>query len=223
MYILIVLFSLFFYSNRVNRVQENKGIQAPSPGNFTESFVDPNKHKLYILSEKRAVTPVVRLAKKTRTVAIPNMIKKKTSAETLLLEDVEGNEYRILDKPRLSWSNDTPPDTRQEMFFKQGNAEILRIMSNDSLEVMDSASNVHQDAFNVFDEMAGKKAIMDKFLNSQSDGIFTKDLQHDEGVQVNITEMTQKASEEIRKETAADILEEQKKLATFQRDVLLTK
>ncbi|VVC33823.1 Hypothetical protein CINCED_3A009224 [Cinara cedri] len=214
----------FMHGKRVDHVQKNKGIQAPSPGNFTESFADPNKHKVYILSEKPAASPTVRLAKKTRTLTMPNVIKKKTSAEMLLLEDVEGNEYRILDKPRPSWSDDTPPDTRQEMFFKQGNAEILRIMSNDSLEVMDSASNVYQNAFNVFDEMAGKKAIMDKFLNSQPDGVVGKDLQYDEGVQVNLTETAaHQAKEEVKKETAADIEEEQKKMAAFQRDVLLTK
>lgn len=158
---------------------------------------------------------------------MPNAVGNLTSAETLLLEDVEGNEYRILDRPRPSWSEDTPPDTRQQMFFKQGNAEILRIMSNDSLEVMDSASNVHvQDAFSVFDEMAGKKVIMDKFLNSRPDGtVLAEDLQHDEGVQVNIIPATavQKDSEQVKKETAADIEQEQNKIAAFQRDVLLTK
>lgn len=213
-------------------MRENKGVQAPSPGRrFTESLADPNAHKVYVLSEKPGASPAavaaVRLAKKTRTVTMPNVVGNLTSAETLLLEDVEGNEYRILDRPRPSWSDDTPPDTRQQMFFKQGNAEILRIMSNDSLEVMDSASNAHcQDAFSVFDEMAGKKVIMDKFLNSRPDGtVPAEDLQHDEGVQVNIIPATaaQKDSEQVKKETTTDIEQEQNKMAAFQRDVLLTK
>lgn len=143
---------------------------------------------------------------------IPNLVKKKASAESLLIEDVGGNEYRIIDK-RRSWSDETT-DTRQEMFFKQGNAEILRIMSNDSLEVMDSASNVG--GFNVFDELAGKKVIMNKFLNSQPDEIVVDD-QYNESVKGNV-EKTQ--FEEVKKE---DIDEEQKKMTAFQRDVLLTK
>ena len=144
------------------------------------------------------------------------MVKKKASAESLLIEDVGGNEYRIIDK-RRSWSDDTT-DTRQEMFFKQGNAEILRIMSNDSLEVMDSASNVG--GFNVFDELAGKKVIMNKFLNSQPDEIVVDD-QYNGSVKGNL-EITQ--FEEVKKEVKKeDIDEEQKKMAAFQRDVLLTK
>jgi len=141
------------------------------------------------------------------------VVKKKASAESLLIEDVGGNEYRIIDK-RRSWSDSTT-DTRQEMFFKQGNAEILRIMSNDSLEVMDSASNVG--GFNVFDELAGKKVIMNKFLNSQPDEIVQVDDQYNGSVKGNV-EKTQ--SEEVKKE---DIDEEQKKMTAFQRDVLLTK
>lgn len=161
------------------------------------------------MSEK-TVSPI-RIAKRTRNIVIPSIIKKKTSAESLLLEDVEGNEYRILDK-RRSWSDDTP-DTRQEMFFKQGNAEILRIMSNDSLEVMDSASNVG--TFNVFDELAGKKAIMNKFLNSQPDaGV------EDERIEDVKTNMEKTQTQEVKK---GDIEEEQKKLAAFQRDILLTR
>jgi len=187
---------------------ENKGIQAPSQ-NASESIKDDPKRKVYILSEK-PVSPF-RIAKRTRTMAIPNIVKKKTSVESLLLEDVEGNEYRILDK-RRSWSDETS-DTRQEMFFKQGNAEILRIMSNDSLEVMDSASNVG--AFNVFDELAGKKVIMNKFLNSQPDVIVEN--KHNENVKAN-TEKTQ--IEVVKKE---NIEEEQNKMTAFQRDVLLTK
>lgn len=140
------------------------------------------------------------------------MVKKKSSAESLLIEDVGGNEYRIIDK-RRSWSDDTT-DIRQEMFFKQGNAEILRIMSNDSLEVMDSASNVG--GFNVFDELAGKKVIMNKFLNSQPDEIVVGD--HYNGSVKGNVEKTQ--FEEVKKE---DIDEEQKKMTAFQRDVLLTK
>lgn len=143
---------------------------------------------------------------------IPNMVKKKASAESLLIEDVEGNEYRIIDK-RKSWSDETA-DTRQEMFFKQGNAEILRIMSNDSLEVMDSASNVG--GFNAFDEFAGKKVIMNKFLNSQPDEVVVED-QHNGNVKGNV-EKTQ--HEEVKQD---DIDEEQKKMTAFQRDVLLTK
>jgi len=100
------------------------------------------------------------------------------------------------------------------MFFKQGNAEILRIMSNDSLEVMDSASNVG--GYNVFDELAGKKVIMNKFLNSQPDEIVVDD-QYNGSVKGNV-EKTQ--FEEVKKE---DIDEEQKKMTAFQRDVLLTK
>lgn len=139
-----------------------------------------------------------------------NIAKKKTSAESLLLEDVGGNEYRILDK-RRSWSDETA-DTRQEMFFKQGNAEILRIMSNDSLEVMDSASNVG--AYNVFDELAGKKAIMNKFLNSRPDEItedqYNEDLKMNE--EITKTEGTKKENIEV----------EQNKITAFQKNVLLT-
>jgi len=206
----ITLYIYFFFFSKHHRVErvENKGIQAPSQ-NASESIKDDPKRKVYILSEK-PVSPF-RIAKRTRTMVIPNIVKKKTSVESLLLEDVEGNEYRILDK-RRSWSDETP-DTRQEMFFKQGNAEILRIMSNDSLEVMDSASNVG--AFNVFDELAGKKVIMNKFLNSQPDVIV--DDQHNENVKAN-TEKTQ--IEVVKKET---IEEEQNKMTAFQRDVLLTK
>ncbi|XP_022161126.1 cadherin-86C [Myzus persicae] len=188
---------------------KNKSIQAPSP-NSRESTENDPRHKVYILSEK-PVTPI-RIAKRTRTMVIPNMVKKKQSAESLLIEDVEGNEYRIIDK-RKSWSDETT-DTRQEMFFKQGNAEILRIMSNDSLEVMDSASNVG--GFNAFDEFAGKKVIMNKFLNSQPDEIVVED-QYSASVKGN-AEKTQ--LEEVKKE---DIDEEQKKMTAFQRDVLLTK
>lgn len=192
---------------------KNKGIQASSPPNFSnESTEDDPKRKIYILSEKPVTPP--RIAKRTRTLVIPNMVKKKNSTESLLLEDVEGNEYRILDK-RRSWSDETPPDTRQEMFFKQGNAEILRIMSNDSLEVMDSASNVG--AYNVFDELAGKKAIMNKFLNSQPDKT-VEDPYNSGNFKVNNAEKT--LPEEIKKD---DIEEEQKKMTAFQRDVLLTK
>lgn len=190
---------------------KNKGIQAPSPGSSESADNDP-RHKVYILSEK-PVTPM-RIAKRTRTMVIPNMVKKKASAESLLLEDVEGNEYRIIDK-RRSWSDETT-DTRQEMFFKQGNAEILRIMSNDSLEVMDSASNV--DGFNVFDELAGKKAIMNKFLNSQPDEIA---IEEDKYKGISVKENVEKTQlDEVKKE---DIEEEQKKMTVFQRDVLLTK
>lgn len=188
---------------------KNKCIQAPSPVS-DKSTKDDAKQKIYILSEK-PVTPI-RLAKRTRTMGKPNIVMQKTSADSLLLEDVEGNEYRILDK-RQSWSDETP-DTRQEMFFKQGNAEILRIMSNDSLEVMDSASNVG--AFNVFDELAGKKAIMNKFLNSQPDEVVEEEL-YNEDVKENM-EKTQ--AEAVKKE---NIEEEQKKMTAFQRDVLLTK
>lgn len=199
---------IFSKHHRVDYM-ENKGVQATSMNTSCEMAENDPKRKVYILSEKPD-TPL-RIAKRTRTMVVPNMVKKKTSAESLLLEDVEGNEYRILDK-RRSWSDETL-ETRQEMFFKQGNAEILRIMSNDSLEVMDSASNVG--AFNVFDELAGKKAIMNKFLNSQPEE--TVDEQLNESVQVSI-EKTQ--AEEVKKE---DIEEERKKMAAFQRDVLLTK
>uniref|UniRef100_A0A2H8TNX3 Cadherin-related family member 1 n=1 Tax=Melanaphis sacchari TaxID=742174 RepID=A0A2H8TNX3_9HEMI len=202
---------LRFIHNKLHHVDciKNKGIQAPSPS-YSKSAENDPQHKVYILSEK-PVTPI-RIAKRTRTMVIPNMIRKKASAESLLLEDVEGNEYRIIDK-RRSWSDETT-DQRQEMFFKQGNAEILRIMSNDSLEVMDSASNMG--GFNAFDELAGKKVIMNKFLNSQPDEIEVKD-QHNEIVKGNV-EKTQ--LEEVKKE---DIEEEQKKMTAFQRDVLLTK
>lgn len=185
---------------------ENKGVQARSQ-HSSASINDDPKRKVYILSEKPA-SPF-RIAKRTRTMVIPNVIKNKTSAESLLLEDVEGNEYRILDK-RRSWSDETP-DTRQEMFFKQGNAEILRIMSNDSLEVMDSASNVG--AFNAFDELAGKKAIMNKFLNSQPD----VENQHNENVKTN----TERMQTEMVKKNIDE--EQQNKMTAFQRDVLLTK
>lgn len=207
---LILFFYLIFFSKfqRVERV-ENKGIQAPSQNSRESSENDP-KHKIYILSEKPG-TPV-RIAKRTRTKIMPNVIKKITSAESLLLEDVEGNEYRILDK-RRSWSDETP-DTRQEMFFKQGNAEILRIMSNDSLEVMDSASNVG--AFNVFDELAGKKAIMNKFLNSQPDEIVED--QYNESAKVNAEK---KQTEEAKKDN--NDKEDMKTTAPFHLDVLLTK
>lgn len=199
---------MFFSKLHGSHNLENKGIQAPSLNSSEFTEVDP-RQKVYILSEK-PVSPL-RIAKKTRPKVISNIAKKKTSAESLLLEDVEGNEYRILDK-RRSWSDETA-DTRQEMFFKQGNAEILRIMSNDSLEVMDSASNLG--AFNVFDELAGKKAIMNKFLNSQP-GEIAED-QYNEDVKVNV-EKTQ--VEGIKKE---NIEEEQNKMTAFQRDVLLTK
>lgn len=164
------------------------------------------------------------MARKTRTVAMAmptNMARsKRNSAESsLFLEDVEGNEYKILDKRRRSWSDETPVDTaRQEMFFKQGNAEILRIMSNDSLEVMDSASNLG--AFNAFDELAGKKAIMNKFLNSKPDAT-GEQLEHDGDVGVNRDDKIQNRTEEAKKETTIE--EEQKKMTAFQRDVLLTK
>ncbi|KAL4084794.1 hypothetical protein QTP88_027696 [Uroleucon formosanum] len=202
---------LRFIHNKLHHVDrtKNKGIQAPSPNSSESTELDP-RHKVYILSEK-PVTPI-RIAKKTRTKAIQNMVKKKSSAESLLIEDVGGNEYRIIDK-RRSWSDDTT-DIRQEMFFKQGNAEILRIMSNDSLEVMDSASNVG--GFNAFDELAGKKVIMNKFLNSQPDEIVVGD--HYNGSVKGNVEKTQ--FEEVKKE---DIDEEQKKMTAFQRDVLLTK
>ncbi|XP_015369769.1 PREDICTED: cadherin-86C [Diuraphis noxia] len=195
--------------HHVDRNTKNKGIQAPSL-NSTESTENNPRQKVYVLSEK-PVTPI-RIAKRTRTMVIPNMVKKKASAESLLIEDVEGNEYRIIDK-RRSWSDETT-DTRQEMFFKQGNAEILRIMSNDSLEVMDSASNMG--GFNAFDEFAGKKVIMNKFLNSQPDEGVVED-QYNGSVKGN-AEKTQR--EEIKKD---DIDEEQKKMTAFQRDVLLTK
>jgi hypothetical protein len=202
---------LFFSKLHQAHRLENKGIQAPSLNSSDFTEVD-TRQKVYILSEK-PVSPL-RIAKRTRTKVIPNIAKNKTSAESLLLEDVEGNEYRILDK-RRSWS-DEMADTRQEMFFKQGNAEILRIMSNDSLEVMDSASNVG--AFNVFDELAGKRAIMNKFLNSKPDETTEnqKD-QFNEDVKVNIEKTL---TEGIKKE---NIEEEQNKMAAFQRDVLLTK
>ncbi|CAH1738147.1 unnamed protein product [Aphis gossypii] len=189
---------------------KNKGIQAPSLNSSESTENEPHRQKVYVLREK-PVTPI-RIAKRTRTMVLPNMITKKTSAESLLIEDVEGNEYRIIDK-RKSWSDETT-DTRQEMFFKQGDAEILRIMSNDSLEVMDSASNVG--GFNAFDELAGKKVIMNKFLNSQPDENVVKD-QYNGSVKGNV-EKTQ--LEELKKE---DIEEEQKKMTAFQRDVLLTK
>lgn len=189
---------------------KNKGIQAPSLNSSESTENEPHRPKVYVLREK-PVTPI-RIAKRTRTMVLPNMITKKTSAESLLIEDVEGNEYRIIDK-RKSWSDETT-DTRQEMFFKQGDAEILRIMSNDSLEVMDSASNVG--GFNAFDELAGKKVIMNKFLNSQPDENVVKD-QYNGSVKGNV-EKTQ--LEELKKE---DIEEEQKKMTAFQRDVLLTK
>lgn len=190
---------------------ETKGIQAPSLNSSEFTEVDP-RQKVYILSEK-PVSPL-RIAKRTRTKVVSNIAKKKTSAESLHLEDVEGNEYRILDK-RRSWS-DEMADTRQEMFFKQGNAEILRIMSNDSLEVMDSASNVG--AFNVFDELAGKREIMSKFLNSKPGEIAEnqKD-QYNEDFKVNIEKTL---VDGIKKE---NIEEEQNKMTAFQRDVLLTK
>lgn len=205
--------AIFFFS-KLNREAylKNKGIQASPPNSSNNSVEGDPKRKIYILSEKPVTPP--RIAKRTRTLVIPNMAKRKTSAESLLLEDVEGNEYRILDK-RRSWSDDSPPGTRQEMFFKQGNAEILRIMSNDSLEVMDSASNVG--AFNVFDELAGKKVIMNKFLNSQPDQ--TVEDSHNSGhIKVNNVEKT--LPEDIKKD---NIEEEQKKMTAFQRDVLLTK
>lgn len=212
--VIIICFYCIFSKLHVHR-KENKGVQATSLSNSREATSDDNhKHKVYILSEK-PMTPV-RIAKRTRTMVMPNMVKKKTSDESLLLEDVEGNEYKILDK-RRSWSDDETADTRQEMFFKQGNAEILRIMSNDSLEVMDSASNV-QGAFNAFDEMAGKKAIMNKFLNSQPEAMPVND-QFTEDVKVTNVEKTQ-VTEEVK---INDIEEEQKKMAAFQRDVLLTK
>lgn len=191
---------------------KNKGIQARSL-NSSESTGNDPRHKVYILSEK-PVTPI-RIAKRTRTMVLPNMIRKKSSVESLLIEDVEGNEYRIIDK-RRSWSEETT-DTRQEMFFKQGNAEILRIMSNDSLEVMDSASNVMGGGFNAFDELAGKKAIMNKFLNSQP-GEITQVEDEYSGIVKGNTEKTQ--LEEVKKDY---IEEEQKKMTAFQRDVLLTK
>lgn len=208
---ILILGCTIFFSSKHHRVErvENKSIQAPSQNSNESIGKDDPKRKVYILSEKP--TSPFRIAKRTRTVVLPNVIKKKPSVESLLLEDVEGNEYRILDK-RRSWS-DEMPDTRQEMFYKQGNAEILRIMSNDSLEVMDSASNVG--AFNVFDELAGKKAIMNKFLNSQPD-VVVED-QHNENAKAN-TEKTQ--TEVVKKET---IEEEQNKMTAFQRDVLLTK
>lgn len=202
-----LIFSSKFH--RVERVK-NKGIQAPSQ-NSRKSPEDDPKHKIYILSEKPG-TPL-RIAKRTKTKVMPNVIKKITSAESLLLEDVEGNEYRILDK-RRSWSDETP-DTRQEMFFKQGNAEILRIMSNDSLEVMDSASNVG--AFNVFDELAGKKVIMNKFLNSQPDEN-VEDQYNENNAKVNVEK---KQAEEEKKDNMDK--EQIKMTAPFQIDVLLTK
>jgi len=72
------------------------------------------------------------------------------------------------------------------------------------------------DGFNVFDESAGKKVIMNKFLNSQPDEIVVDD-QYNESAKGN-AEKTQ--FEEVKKE---DIDEEQKKMTAFQRDVLLTK
>lgn len=208
-FILFNIIRFFSKLHHVDRNTKNKGIQAPSL-NSTESTENDPRQKVYILSEK-PVTPV-RIAKRTRTMVIPNMVKKKASAESLLIEDVEGNEYRIIDK-RRSWSDETT-DTRQEMFFKQGNAEILRIMSNDSLEVMDSASNVG--GFNAFDEFAGKKVIMNKFLNSQPDEIVAED-QYNGSVRENVEKTQHK---EVKKD---DIDEEQKKMTAFQRDVLLTK
>lgn len=208
MYVIFLLcFSKF---HRVERV-ENKGIQAPSQ-NSSQSSEDDPKHKIYILSEK-PVTPL-RIAKRARTVVIPNAKNKKnTSVESLLLEDVEGNEYRILDK-RRSWSDEMPDNIRQEMFFKQGNAEILRIMSNDSLEVMDSASNVG--AFNVFDELAGKKAIMNKFLNSQPEQIVEDQYNESAKVSAGKTKAEEEKNDNIKEE-------EKKTTATYQMDVLLTK
>jgi len=70
--------------------------------------------------------------------------------------------------------------------------------------------------FNVFDELAGKKVIMNKFLNSQPDDIVAGD--HYNGSVKGNVEKTQ--FEEVKKE---DIDEEQKKMTAFQRDVLLTK
>ncbi|XP_050520582.1 cadherin-86C [Daktulosphaira vitifoliae] len=183
---------------------ENKGTQVSNPS------IQPNdtqKNMIYILSEKR--DSPFRLAKKTKTVIPHNKVKKRLSDESLLLEDVEGNEYRILDKQK-SWSDETVT-TRQEMFFKQGNAEILRIMSNDSLEVMDSASNLG--AVNVHDEAAGKKVIMNKFLSSQPEII-------EEDRRENVSIQKQQHVEEKKKD---DLEEEQKKMMAFQRDVLLTR
>lgn len=201
-------FSRVFFSKSRGHVErmENKRVQAASPHSSEPA---ETARKVYILSEKPS-TPV-RVAKKTRTV-----VKKKTSAESLLLEDVEGNEYRILDK-RRSWSGETP-ETRQEMFYRRGDAEILRIMSNDSLEVMDSASNVG--AMNVFDELAGKKAIMNKFLNSQPDAASVAGDRRGEEVKASELPEKTRAAEGVK---TNDIEEEQKKMAAFQRDVLLTK
>lgn len=191
---------------------ENKGVQVSSAGNRQPT--EEPKNKIYILSEKPGGSSPVRLARKTKTKILPAK-KNSSAAESLLLEDVEGNEYRILDKRQSSWSEETA-DTRQEMFFKQGNAEILRIMSNDSLEVMDSASNVG--AINVYDEAAGKKVIMNKFLNSQTD----QSVAEDSNSCYRPDPVTRETAQPEEKKKN-DLEEEQKKMAAFQRDVLLTR
>jgi len=71
--------------------------------------------------------------------------------------------------------------------------------------------------FNAFDELAGKKAIMNKFLNSQP-GEITQVEDEYSGIVKGNTEKTQ--LEEVKKDY---IEEEQKKMTAFQRDVLLTK
>jgi len=70
--------------------------------------------------------------------------------------------------------------------------------------------------FNAFDEFAGKKVIMNKFLNSQPDEIVAED-QYNGSVRENVEKTQHK---EVKKD---DIDEEQKKMTAFQRDVLLTK
>lgn len=181
---------------------ENKGVQAVESRDAADTG---RPRQVYVLNERPAATPA-RLgaaAKKAAAAAAAVRGGAAAAAEPLLLEDVGGNEYRIVDKRRRSsWSDETPGG-RQELYYKRGGAEILRIVStDDSLDAIDSSASPAA-AFDAFDEAAGKKAIMDRFLAGQDAG----------------APQPPAPGRAVVDEADA----ERNKLAEFGRDVLLTK
>ncbi|CAH1407036.1 unnamed protein product [Nezara viridula] len=151
--------------------------------------------------------------------------------DILLMEDIDGTEYQVLDPSRLR-----EPSTRQSMFIRDGGAEILRLVTrgrNGSEE--EPQLNQPQRPFTLENkETEGKVTIMKRFIDdTNGQQMHNKDDKVEESKLRIPGEIAEESEEEKKEDLMKRVMDldverdmstaDVNRLTSIQRDILLTR
>ncbi|KAK9506580.1 hypothetical protein O3M35_008483 [Rhynocoris fuscipes] len=206
--------------------KENKSVQAEWTSRRREAWsADHPKHqwsfsrrdsgrRLILVPNERQHAPNIIFTREV--IFYVGSLERIPRNDNLILEDVDGTEYRVLDPSRLS-----RPPTRDERFIREGNAEILRLVTRgrDDNEQDDEEPNLNKPERSFIEEEKleendGKEDIMRRFIDESNS------IKNNEDEETKNNELFKRVMNMDEKEvTTADV----NRLTMIQRDLLLTR